>query len=257
MVNEEGMYLGIIGIGNIGSSLCKGLSISENIIKAYDRNEYKNQKVKKYKNVCIVENEKEVIDSSDILILCIRTNQVLEWIKNNSSILNKKTLILVQSGINVLDIKNTGLENTTNVIRLISNVNVSEGLGHTVILKNDCKEFNTVQSVFSSIGRVIIVNTEKQLNEISLITGCTPAIGAMLLQGVNSGYPDDHLALISEVLGNTMKTIIASNNTPKDYAKKTYSEGGIFEKCIESIDGNSEFQNILKNWLNPLKKSLE
>jgi len=116
---------------------------------------------------------------------------------------------------------------------------------------------NIVKRVFSRIGRVITVDTEKKLEDVSLITGCTPAIGAMLLQGINSHHNDTNLVLISEVISNTMKTIIASNNTPKEYAKRTYSEGGIFKKCVENVADNSEFQNILKNWLNPLKKSLE
>lgn len=253
------MQIGIIGIGNIGKSLIKGLGTKKNNISliAFDKNEKKNNDITKNTSSKSFKNEKQVIDHSDIIFLCIRTNQVLDWIKNNSRHLFKKTLVLVQSGISLSDIEKKGLLDTIDLIRLITNVNTSVGLGHTIILKNECKNFNVIKSVFSSVGCVICVENERQLNEYSFITGCSPALGAMLLEGVNNGSNIDNIALIAEVFSNTMKTIIATNRTPKEYAKSTYSEGGMFEKCVENIDDNSEFQNILKNWLNPLKKSLE
>lgn len=253
--------IGVIGIGNIGFSICEGLSKKNNSYKlfAYDRNSEKIKKVSQYdKEINILQSDWEVISLSDIIILCVRTNQVIDWIVKNKERLNQKTLILVQSGIYLKDIKKCNLSQTVKIFRLITNVNTSENIGHTLIIQEPSEVFKEIVNIFKFLGEVVVVETENTLDKLSLITGCTPAITAMFLEGLNKCYKEtnDNI-LLSGVIINTLKTIQTQSLNPNEYAKKTYSKGGVFEKCVNNIEKDSQFQKIIESWLNPLKISLK
>ena len=254
MVNEKSMQVGIVGIGNIGFSICKGLSSEEGYkIFAFDKNKEKNTNVSHYQRIDILENSFEVVKLSDLVILCIRKEQVINWVKTHLNELKGKTLVLMQYGLRIKDFIEY---EQLNIVRGITNVNVSENLGHTIFLQKSYDKFKDVLSIFSKLGTVLIVNTEVELERKSLITGCTPAISAMFSKGLENCH-NGSIDLLIDVVSNSLSIIKKQKCNPLEYATLTYSKGGLFEECVSAIGENSEFQKIIINWLNPLKKTLE
>jgi len=248
------MQIGLIGLGNIGYSMCRGLtSVKKFTVFAYDRNQSKRNEVNHNYGTRITKTGLDAVKSSELIVLCVKTAQAIDWIKAHLEHLSSKTLILVQSGLNTQELKELNLPN---VIRVITNVNVSEKVGHTVVLHNSCEKFNEALSVFNELGNVLIVKNEAEFDEVSLITGCAPAITAMFTKGLESCH-NGNIELIVDVVTNSLNVMKKTQSNPYEYANKTYTKGGVFEKCVVGIGQNSSFQNEIKNWLNPLKESLK
>lgn len=257
---NQNKKIGIIGVGNIGFSLSKGISQIkfDKSIFAFDRNDYKLNRIINFKDVSVETGVENVIRKSEIIFLCIRTNQVLDWINKYKEELTYKTLVLLQSGLYIKDIEKTGLPLSTNVIKAITNVNISVNLGHTVILKNQkYSNFTKIIDFFQNLGTVIVVNSEKEQDDISLITGCTPAMAGLISDGLAKEYNENNLRLLVEVLANSFQTINKENLKPLEYINKTYSKDGIFKRCIESVQSERRFYKTLENWLEPLKNNLK
>ena len=83
------MKLGIIGAGNMGSSILKGVTSSNFLenknIAIFDLNKGKIEELSKEYGVKKVENENELVKESDILILSVKPNivpKVLDKLKD-------------------------------------------------------------------------------------------------------------------------------------------------------------------------------
>ena len=100
------MKLGIIGAGNMGSSILKGVTSSNFLenknIAIFDLNKEKIEELSKEYGVKKAENENELAKESDILILSVKPNivpKVLDKIKDN---LSEKTIVLsIAAGIRI------------------------------------------------------------------------------------------------------------------------------------------------------------
>ena len=100
------MKLGIIGAGNMGSSILKGITSSNFLenknIAIFDLNKEKIEELSKEYGVKKAENENELAKESDILILSVKPNiipKVLDKIKDD---LSEKTIVLsIAAGISI------------------------------------------------------------------------------------------------------------------------------------------------------------
>ena len=128
------MKLGIIGAGNMGSSILKGVTSSNFLenknIAIFDLNKEKIEELSKEYGVKKAENENELAKESDILILSVKPNiipKVLDKIKDD---LSEKTIVLsIAAGISIGFIENI-IGTDKKVIRTMPNTpaQVMEGI---------------------------------------------------------------------------------------------------------------------------------
>ena len=105
------MKLGIIGAGNMGSSILKGVTASNFLenknIAIFDLNKEKIEELSKEYGVKRAKSENEIAKESSILILSVKPNiipKVLEKIKDG---LTEKTIVLsIAAGISIDFIEN-------------------------------------------------------------------------------------------------------------------------------------------------------
>ena len=138
------MKLGIIGAGNMGSSILKGVTSSNFLenknIAIFDLNKEKIEELSKEYGVKKAENENELAKESDILILSVKPNivpKVLDKIKDD---LSEKTIVLsIAAGISIDFIENI-IGTDKKVIRTMPNTpaQVMEGMTALKLRKNLC-----------------------------------------------------------------------------------------------------------------------
>jgi len=172
--------IGIIGLGNIGKSLVLGFSAcSQYNFFIYDKNRSNVEQQIDSKYIIKQKSNEDVISECSIIILCIRTSQVENWMGKYNKYLDGKILVLMQSGISLNGLQE--YSKNINIIRVISNINISEQKGHSVVLDQGTKDIERVLNIFNYLGDVIKVKNERELDAVSLLTGCTPAFIGLVL----------------------------------------------------------------------------
>ena len=150
------MKLGIIGAGNMGSSILKGVTSSNFLenknIAIFDLNKEKIEELSKEYGVKKAENENELAKESDILILSVKPNiipKVLDKIKDD---LSEKTIVLsIAAGISIGFIENI-IGTDKKVIRTMPNTPAQVMEGMTAVSFNH----NIQENEDSNDNRVLI-----------------------------------------------------------------------------------------------------
>ena len=90
------MKIAVIGTGNLGLSIAKGLIINNTHTTLYltKRNLDSIEFMKEYKNVFVTKDNNEAVKNSDILILAVQPNQLDNVLENISPNLKENHIVI-------------------------------------------------------------------------------------------------------------------------------------------------------------------
>ena len=90
------MKIAIIGTGNLGLSIAKGLIINDIITKLYltKRNYEDIQKWNENRNITVTNDNREAVSNSDILIFAVQPSQLENVLTEVVDLLNEKHVII-------------------------------------------------------------------------------------------------------------------------------------------------------------------
>jgi pyrroline-5-carboxylate reductase len=167
--------IGFIGMGNMGKSIYQGLGGSYKKI-AYDIVHKEDSSVE------FVETMQECIEKSDILLIAVKPNQVIDVLKEIQS---PKIIFSIAAGIGYKFIKN----NTpigSQVVRTMPNLPILVGRG-VIAYYGDKEAYNLVESLFDSIALTVRLDKEEQMDAITGLSGSGPAFVFSFLQAMAEG----------------------------------------------------------------------
>jgi pyrroline-5-carboxylate reductase len=209
--------IAILGAGNMGSALMKGIINSKltppKKIIACDVNPVKLHPLALEWKVRTTLDIKEAVKESDILLLCVKPQtltKVLEVMKE--SIRPNHLVISIVAGMRIAFIQQM-LGTNLGIVRAMPNIaaTVDEGAAALAFGKHVTIEQQKIaKSIFEAVGEVVVV-TEDQLDAVTGLSGSGPAyiymvIEALIDGGVKMGLSRDistKLA-IQTVLGSAM-----------------------------------------------------
>lgn len=261
------MSIGIIGLGNIGYSLVQGLASAglEETITAFDHNAYAESRAKRDYATMVVSDNIAAVFESEVVCVCIRTSQVNQFLIDNSAFFKRdNVLVFLSSGLKIDLIKKAIGQHNCEILRVIANVNVASQNGQTIMLKNrNDLVYAKVTALFRRVGSVIEVDTEEQLDILSVLTGCTPAIVALFFEsliesgmtiGVSRHQTED---LIENCMHKTLNTMHEKELTPWELRQRVCSPGGVLIKYLREIENDTTFKNNVANWLPQILAALQ
>jgi pyrroline-5-carboxylate reductase len=241
----QNLKIGIIGSGNMGSAIIKGIAIeqTDSQIMVFDIDKEKLSAIRSETGVKISESIDDLVLFSNILILAVKPDIIIKI----ASELTKYHGIIVSiaAGVSI----NTLLNNAGSdkkIVRVMPNTPVNTGYGMTVISPSKTitdDEIEQVKSIFSSVGEVLVMD-EKHMNAVTAISGSGPAyiftlIQAMADAGVKLGISrQDALLLAGQTILGSAKMFLDKKENPMMLRDKVTSPGGttiaalhIFEKA--------------------------
>ncbi len=225
--------IGIIGTGNMGGAIIRGITAAELItdIKIYDTDKSKISLFISDTGVTAADTIEELITLSDIIILAVKPDTILEV---SSSLKNFTGVIIsIAAGISINSIASTA-GSDKKIVRAMPNTPVTTGCGMTVLSHSSniaADEIQYVRSIFSSIGEVLIMD-EKHMNAVTAISGSGPAyiftfIQAMADAGVKLGIPRaESLILAGQTILGSAKMFLDKKENPIMLRDKVTSPGG-------------------------------
>ena len=194
--------------------------------------------------------------NSDIVILAVKPNQIKSICnKINSLLIEKKDLpvvISIAAGVSTTSIKDyiiqenlSHLQKFFNIYRAMPNLCASNGdsitglFGSSVNDKSNSK--NTVSEIFNSVGEILWVKKESDLNIVTAISGSGPAyifyiMEVMINSALELGLSKkDAKKLVAMTLIGSGKMGLSIQNL-KEQISKVSSKGGTTEAALKVFD---------------------
>ena len=264
------LNIGMIGAGNMGSALIRGIitDYPKNKIMINDIDQSKLKIIQAETGVETSESIEEVINFSDLLILAVKpdiTVKISAALKNYSGI-----IISIAAGISIHTIRVNAGEDKK-IVRAMPNAPVNVKAGMTVMSHTNnlsVEEINITKSFFSAVGEVLVMD-EKFMNAVTAISGSGPAylftfLQAMADGGVKLGIPrQESLVLASQTILGSIKIFLDKKENPITLREKITSPGGttvealyVLERAgfsgiiIDAIEAASKKSKELGNYAN-------
>ena len=203
--------------------------------------------------------------SSDIIILAVKPNQIKSICKEiNSLILEEKDLpivISIAAGVTTTSIKDyiiqdnlPQLQSSLNIFRAMPNLCAINGDSVTGLfggpIEDKFNSKNTVSEIFNSVGEILWVKKESDLNIVTAISGSGPAyifyfMEVMIKSAQELGLSEkDSKKLVTMTLIGSGKMGVSIQNF-KDHISKVSSKGGTTEAALQIFD--KENLNLIFN----------
>lgn len=182
----------IIGAGNVGSAICKGLIHSDNSfsIELFDLSSDKMKVFASEPKVTLLDQlTKDTVSKNNMIVLAVKPHDLSKVSKQLSPLIQKDQVILsVLAGKTITDIRQS-MDFEGRVIRAMPNIAALIGESATGIScseKCDEKTLLAAKSVFDCIGSTVVVD-EKHLDAVTGLSGSGPAYVFLFLESMIDG----------------------------------------------------------------------
>jgi pyrroline-5-carboxylate reductase len=251
-MNEKGAKekrIGIIGVGNIGMAILRGLlagGVREKIFISDENKEklrYFESDPETGSRVEVCESNEEVAKRSEVIILAVKPNDVRGVVEEIAPFTNTgKILISVAAGVPTRAIEQY-LGEERKVIRVMPNIGARVREAVCALCKGEYareEDEEIAKDILSTIGTVYSVKE----NDMDVITGLSGSgiaffatvIDAMADGGVYEGLPHDlSLAIAAKTAIGAAKMILAGEK-PSEIKAMTASPGGTTIRGVYAME---------------------
>ena len=258
------MRIGIIGGGNMGEALIKGLHAKHHIY-VFEASEPRIKYLKKKYPVIIV-GDLKTIQMASVIILAVKPQDMQAaflWIRSDDS-REDKLFISIAAGLPTKYfenlIKNIVLQPKPRVVRAMPNMPALINEGVTGICKGEYAsktDLKTAQKILSTIGQTVIVK-ESMMDAVTAVSGSGPGYVFLFVEqwiaaAVSLGFSKDIAKrLVVGTLIGSAHLMRKANFTVRDLLdlrKKVTSKGGTTQAAMDVFFNENIFGNLIKKAL--------
>lgn len=236
------LNIGIIGCGNMGSTIARGLISRRTAdpvkLRVHDADHAKAKALSSDLN-CRDEELKGVINGSDVVIIAVKPGDFGSLAGEMAAYWVDQLLISVMAGMRNDDIADM-LGVDAGIVRAMPNMAALVGRSVTCIAANSfvCKkEIETAKLIFSCIGEVVEVS-ETHMDAVTAVSGSGPAYlfflaEAMMVSAEKNGLsPEISRKLVVETLYGASALMKGAESSPSELISKVASKGGTTEAAL-------------------------
>ena len=253
------MKIAIIGAGNMGGSIARGLAkgslIDDSDIIVSNPSAGKLEKLKKeFPGISTTNNNLEAATRADIVILAVKP-WFMESVMRELKLKSKQILISVAAGISFEELAHYVVAPEMPMFRLIPNTAISEQESMTLVAARNTndEQDNFILRLFSEMGTVMLIPEDKIAAATALASGsCGIAyvlkyIQAAMQAGIEMGLrPKDAMQMIAQSLKGAAALIQNNDTHPSVEIDKVTTPGGITIKGINELEHNGFTSAIIK-----------
>ena len=256
------MKIAIIGSGNLGLSIAKGLVYNNTYTSLYltKRDLSSIENWKEYNNVKITSDNKEAVKNSDIIIFTVQPSQFDSILDDIKKVLNDKhVLISAITGFSIGRMEDK-LDAKYPIIRSMPNTAISVGKSMTCLCSNVVgeKRIAIAEAIFNGLGTTIKIE-EDRMQAATVICASGIAFWMRLIRattqgGVQMGFDADESMQMSmhTALGAASLLIETNSHPEKEIDKVTTPKG-----CTITGLNEMEHQGLSSSLIKGLMASFE
>lgn len=242
--------LGILGCGNMGSAILKGIIRSKIIdpkeVVIFDVVDDIKNTIQRSYGVGVAKDEVSLCEFSEFILFAIKPQYLLDVLEKISgslgSKMKSKTVISIAAGQSI----HTYQEKLGHVpvVRIMPNILALVEQAASALCKSDEvkeKDFEFVQSLFDAIGETVIVS-EKLMDVVTGLSGSGPAFVSIFIEAladgaVKMGLPRDiAYKLASQTVAGTGAMILEKELHPGVMKDMVSSPGGTTITGIHKLE---------------------
>ena len=243
------MKIAIIGGGNMGGAIAKGLTTGSfynpQDISVINKTQNTTDQLKKFNsNLNVVTGIYDSLSTADIVIVAVKPWLVEEIISANKDKLKnpKQILVSVASGISLEQLAGWSAPQKT-IFRVIPNTAIAQKESMTFVssLNANNEQKNLILNIFNELGKAELID-EKLLSAATSLASCGIAyafryIRAAMEGGVEMGlYPHQAKNAILQTLRGAVELLEANASHPETEIDKVTTAGGITIKGLNEME---------------------
>jgi pyrroline-5-carboxylate reductase len=235
--------IGIIGAGNMGQAILKGLKSAKfkKDIFIFEKNREKSKKISQDFKVRELRSLEALVNNSEIIIICVKPQDIDDLLQAMGTLsLRNKLLISIAAGVTTTYLLKK-LKAKVAIVRVMPNINafVEESVNAICVGKYASKvDLYMTQKIFDRLGENFNVS-EKKMDAITAISGSGPAYMALFIKALLSAAKRNGLSeeeakkIIIQTLSGTL-VMLGKNKIKLDaFIKRVKSKGGTTEAAFE------------------------
>ena len=256
------MKIAIIGTGNLGLSIAKGLVINNTYTTLYltKRNLDTLSNWKEYKNITLTKNNTEALSNADIIIFAVQPSQFDDILNEIKPILNDNhVLISTITGYKISRIE-TRIGNQYPIIRAMPNTAISVGKSMTCLCNNTVgqKSLPIAEAIFNGLGTTLIID-ENHMQAATVLCASGVAFWMRLIRattqgGVQLGFDADvALQMSMQTAMGAASLLIETGTHPEEEIDRLTTPRG----CTISGLNEMEHQGLSSSLIKGLNASFD
>ena len=258
------MKIGIVGCGNMGSAIVRGI-LDKAIIPA-DAMSLNDKDIEKAANLANQTGAHsrdllEVVRNSDYLIIAVKPQEFEELIKDIAHEITHQTIISIMAGIKI-DVLADEIGKSVPIARAMPNIGAFIAKGVTCVSFNSLVEDkDDIKGIFSGIGKVIEIE-ESLMDTVTAVSGSGPAYlfyfaEAMIEAAIEMGLAEDVAKeLVIEKFYGSSALMKEGKDSPGELIKKVASKGGTTEAALTVFEEKG-LKSIIKSAMLKAKERSE
>ena len=258
------MKIGFIGGGNMAEALIKGMTAQgmKDIIVSEPKQDRRKYLHDTY-GADTTENNKDLVESSEIIILAVKPQNMDSVVKEISpAVTEDKTIVSIAAGIK-LDYLTAKL-NTKKIIRVMPNTPALVQEGMSVMSLCECFSDNAisvVREILMSIGKVITL-PEKYMDAVTAVSGSGPAfiaffVETMIDSAIKLGLSEDDARTLAVQTAIGTAKLLDTGMSPSKLREMVTSPGGTTASGLEVFHDKGLSDTVLAAITSARDRSVE
>jgi pyrroline-5-carboxylate reductase len=249
------MKIAIIGTGNLGLSIAKGLVINNTYTSLYltKRNITNLKSWEDYKNVFVSTNNKEAVKNSDILIFAVQPSQFDTILEEINPVLNEKHIIISTiTGFHIERVE-TVISSSYPIIRSMPNTAISVGKSMTCLCSNlvGVKKLPIAEAIFNGLGTSLVIE-ESHMQAATVLCASGIAFWMRLIRattqgGVQLGFDADiALKMSMQTAMGAASLLIETGTHPEQEIDKVTTPRGCTITGLNEMEHQGMSSSLIK-----------
>ena len=257
------MRIAIIGTGNMGGSIARGLAKgtiipASDIIVSNPSQGKLDELQKEFPALQVTNDNQEAVTGADMIIFSVKP-WLMKPVVKELKLKSKQILVSVAAGIPFEELAHYVADKEMTMFRLIPNTAISELESMTLIAsRNASKEQESLLlDIFNQMGLAMLIPEEKFAAATSM-TSCGIAyvlkyIQAAMQAGIELGIcPKDGMRMVAQSVKGAAELILNNDTHPSVEVDKVCTPGGITIKGINELEHEGFTSAVIK----AIKKSV-
>ncbi|MEM6515859.1 MAG: pyrroline-5-carboxylate reductase [Bacteroidota bacterium] len=257
------MKIAIIGTGNLGLSIAKGIlsaDIADNMYltkrKLSELDDFKS-----YANVSITSDNTEAIVNSDVLIFAVQPHHIEAILNSHREQITEKHLVVSTiTGYSIQQIENN-LNAGVSVVRAMPNTAIAVAKSMTCICSNETGEsqLKTVETIFNTLGTTLVI-PETQMQAATVVCASGIAFWMRLIRAstqaaIQLGFDSKEAQqLAMHTCEGAAQLLISTGNHPEEEIDKVTTPKGCTISGLNEMEHRGLSSSLIKGMVASFQK---
>ncbi len=249
------MKIAIIGTGNLGLSIAKGVLHSNGATSMYmtKRNIEPIKAFESYGNVSVTSDNREAVKNSDILIFAVQPGHFAQILEDIKDLLTEKHVVISTiTGFGISKIESIiGTENY--IVRSMPNTAISVGKSMTCICSNELgkKRIELAKAIFNRMGHSLEI-PEEQMQAATVICASGIAFWMRLIRATTQGAiqlgfdAKEAQELAMHTCNGAASLLIESGNHPEEEIDRVTTPMGCTIKGLNEMEHQGLSSSLIR-----------